>query len=110
MEVMNLDDVLCYARSFEEHVGIICRVLKALQCHDVKLKPEKCEMFHSQVRYVGCLVSAEGVRVDPKYLETVQSLTSRTPQTVGDVRRILGFLSYYRLFIQDFGFGRETIL
>ncbi len=97
-----LDDVLCYARSFEEHVETICCVLKALQCHGVKLKPEKCEMFRSEVRYVGRLVSSEGVRVDPRDLEAVQSLTSRTPQTVGDVRRLLGFLSYYRTFIQDF--------
>ncbi len=97
-----LDDVLCYARSFEEHVETICCVLKALQCHGVKLKPEKCEMFHSEVRYVGRLVSSGGVRVDPKDLEAVQSLTSRTPQTVSDVRRLLGFLSYYRTFIHDF--------
>ncbi len=97
-----LEAVLCYARSFEEHVETIRSVLKALQCHGVKLKPEKCEMFRSEVRYVGRLVSADGVRVYPKDLEAVQSLTSRTPQTVGDVRRLLGFLSYYRTFIQDF--------
>ncbi len=41
------------------------------------------------------------VRVDPKDLEVVQSLISRTPQTVGDVSRLLGFLSYFRTFIQD---------
>lgn len=35
-------------------------------------------------------------------LGAVRSLTTRTPQTVGDVRRLLGFLSYYRAFIQDF--------
>ncbi len=85
-----LDDVLCYARFFEEHVENIRCVLKALQCHGVKLKPEKCEMFRSEVRYVGRLVSSKGVQVDPKDLEAVQSLTSRTPQMVGDVR----FLTY----------------
>lgn len=34
-------DILCYAQSFEEHVETIRRVLKALQCDGVKLKPEK---------------------------------------------------------------------
>ncbi|RXN31420.1 Retrovirus-related Pol poly from transposon [Labeo rohita] len=97
-----LDDILCYAKTFEEHVESMRRVLRALQHHGVKLKPEKCELFRSEVRYVGRLVSAEGVRIDPKDLEAVRSLTNKTPHTVGDVRRLLGFLSYYRAFIQDF--------
>ncbi|RXN21780.1 Retrovirus-related Pol poly from transposon [Labeo rohita] len=97
-----LDDILCYAKTFEEHVESMHRVLRALQHHGVKLKPEKCELFRSEVRYVGRLVSAEGVRIDPKDLEAVRSFTNKTPHTVGDVRRLLGFLSYYRAFIQDF--------
>ncbi|KAK3556494.1 hypothetical protein QTP70_008311 [Hemibagrus guttatus] len=35
-------------------------------------------------------------------MEAVRSLTRRTSQTVGDIRRLLGFLSYYQTFIQDF--------
>ena len=97
-----LDDILCYAKTFEEHVEGVRKVLKALQEHGVKLRPEKCELFRRQVRYVGRLVSADGVQIDPKDLEAVQSLKSKTPQTVGDVRRLLGFLSYYRSYIQDF--------
>lgn len=97
-----LDDILCYAKTFEEHVEGVRKVLKALQHHGVKLRPEKCELFCRQVRYLGRLVSAEGVQIDPKDLEAVQSLRAKTPQTVGDVRRLLGFLSYYRSYIQDF--------
>lgn len=97
-----LDDVLCFSKSFEEHVQVLRRVLQALQRHGVKLKPEKCELFRKEVRYVGRLVSAEGVKVDPKDLEAVQVLKQRTPQTVGQVRQLLGFLSYYRTYVQDF--------
>ncbi|KAL0163570.1 hypothetical protein M9458_039323, partial [Cirrhinus mrigala] len=93
-----------FQRSMEEMLDSLRdeRVLRALRCHGVKLKPEKCEMFRKEVRYVGRLVSAEGVRIDPRDLEAVRSVAHRTPQTVGDVRRLLGFLSYYRTFIQDF--------
>lgn len=97
-----LDDILCYAPTFEEHVEGVRQVLRALQRHGVKLRPEKCELFCKEVRYVGRLVSAEGVRIDPKDLEAVESLKTKTPQTVGDIRRLLGFLSYYRSYVQDF--------
>lgn len=97
-----LDDVLCFSQSFEEHVNVLRWVLQALQCHGVKLRPEKCELFRKEVRYVGRLVSENGVRVDPKDVEAVQALKEKTPQTVGDVRRLLGFLSYYRAYVQDF--------
>lgn len=97
-----LDDVLCFSKDFDQHVQVLRRVLQALQRHGVKLKPEKCELFRSEVRYVGRLVSADGVRVDPKDLEAVRVLKQRAPKTVGDVRQVLGFLSYYRSFVQDF--------
>lgn len=97
-----LDDVLCYAKTFEDHVQVLRRILRALQRHGVKLRAAKCELFKKEVRYVGRLVSAEGVRIDPKDLEAIQALRSKTPSTVGEVRKLLGFLSYYRTYIQDF--------
>ncbi|KAK2903785.1 hypothetical protein Q8A73_010442 [Channa argus] len=97
-----LDDILCYARTFEDHVEGLRKVLRALQSHGVKLRATKCDLFKREVRYVGRLVSAEGVRIDPKDLEAVYALKDKTPNTVGDVRRIAGFLGYYRSYIQDF--------
>ncbi|KAF0037936.1 hypothetical protein F2P81_010810 [Scophthalmus maximus] len=97
-----LDDVLCYAKTFEDHVEVLTRVLRALQHHSVKLRPTKCELFKKEVRYVGRLVSADGVRIDPKDLEAIQVLKDKTLNTVGEVRKLLGFLSYYRTYIQDF--------
>ncbi len=97
-----LDDILCYAKTFEEHVEVLRKVLQALQRHGVKLRPTKCEMFKKEVRYVGRLVSDKGVRIDPKDLDAVRAWKAKTPTTVGEVRRMLGFLSYYRSYVQDF--------
>lgn len=67
-----------------------------------QLRPTKCELFKEEVCYVGRLVPAEGVRIYTKDIAAVQALSKTTPTTVGDVRKLLGFLSYYRAYVQDF--------
>lgn len=56
-----LDDVLCYSKSFTDHINDLRRVLHKLREHGVKLRPNKCELFRKQIRYVGRLVTSEGV-------------------------------------------------
>lgn len=76
-----LDDVLCFAKSFEEHIEKV--VFRVPQQHGVKLCPAKCELFKKEVRYLVRLVSADGVKVDPKDLEAVRVLRDKTPQNSG---------------------------
>lgn len=97
-----LDDVLCYSHSFEDNLEVVRKVLQALQAHYIKLRTEKCELFKTEVPFVGHLVSAEGVRIDPKDLEVVLILKAKSPQTVGDIRHVLGFFNYFCLYIKDF--------
>ncbi len=97
-----LDDILCFGKTFSDHVQGLRRVLRVLKEHGVKLRPAKCEFFKREVRYVGRLVSEDGVRIDPKDIEAVISLKEKKPTTVGELRRLLGFLSYYRTYVQDF--------
>ncbi|KAK3511551.1 hypothetical protein QTP70_009657 [Hemibagrus guttatus] len=97
-----LDDILVFTESFEEQVEAVKKVLQRLQFHGVKLKPRKCELFKKEVRYLGRIVSAEGSRIDPSDTVAVTTLKEQTPSTVGELRKILGLLSYYRQYIKDF--------
>lgn len=97
-----LDDVLCYSKTFQDHVEDLRQVLCRMREHGIKLRPKKCEVFKKQVRYIGRLISEDGIQMDPRDVEAVRALQEKQPRTVGDVRKLLGFLSYYRSFIQDF--------
>ena len=54
------------------------------------------------MRYIGQIVSSKGVQIHPKDLEAVLQLKETDPQTVGEVRTLLGFFGYCMSFIQDF--------
>ncbi len=97
-----LDDNLVHSHSFEEHLEHIRVVLQCYKKHGVKLTPKKCELFKSSVRFLGKLVTEEGYTMDPAEMAPVMALKEKAPATVGELRQMLGFLSYYRPFISNF--------
>lgn len=48
------------------------------------------------------MVSEDGYTMDPAEIAPVQALKERRPTTVGGLRRMMGFLSYYRAYIPNF--------
>ncbi|TWW74006.1 Retrovirus-related Pol polyprotein from transposon 297 [Takifugu flavidus] len=97
-----LDDNLVHSKTFEEHLNDMREVLRRYQAHGVKLTAKKCEVFRDQVKFLGKIVSGDGYCMDPAEIAPVQALKGRKPETVGDLRKMLGFLSYYRQYIPNF--------
>ena len=60
-------------------------------------KFSKCEFWLDKVGFLGHVVSAEGVSVDPQNVEAV--LSWRRPTTVTKIRSLLGLAGYYRRFV-----------
>ena len=97
-----LDDNLVHSPSFEDHIEHLRTVLQRYQEHGVKLSPRKCEVLKRKVRFLGRLVSGQGYTMDPSEVAPVQALKEKAPTTVGELRRVMGFLSYYRTYIPNF--------
>ena len=91
-----LDDVIIFSKTSDEHVEHVRQVLRQLRTNGIKLKPDKCNFFRKEVHYLGQIVSAEGYRLDRNKIEAVSTLKNSIPRTIGDVRKLLGLLGYYR--------------
>jgi hypothetical protein len=61
-----LDNTLIYSDNFEEYQRHIRLVLDALAKVGLHLKPRKCEFHQQQVKYLGLIISTEGIKMDPE--------------------------------------------
>lgn len=95
-----LDDVIVFSETFDQHLKRLRTVLDALRSADLTLKPEKCHFGYQQLKFLGHVVSADGVRPDPDKTAAVANFP--IPTTKKAVRRFLGLCAYYRRFIADF--------
>ena len=56
----------------EEHTQHVHRVLERLTDACLHLKPEKCEFHKTEVKYLGLIIGADGIKMDPSKVETVK--------------------------------------
>jgi hypothetical protein len=68
-----LDDIMVYSKSPEEHVEHLRVVLELLRKHRFYAKLKKCDFCKRQVKFLGHIISDEGVRVDPDKLHQCSS-------------------------------------
>ena len=60
-----LDDVLVHARTFTQAIANLDQVFGRLRQAGLKLSPEKCTLFVTEVAYLGHVIGREGVKTDP---------------------------------------------
>ena len=96
-----LDDILTHSVTFEEHVEDLRKVLVRLLEKGVKLRASKCAFGKQEVRYLGRMISSEGYRPDPAETAALDKFRA-PPETVGELRSLLGFLGYYRAYVEGF--------
>lgn len=95
-----LDDLIIFSNTLEEHESRLLRVLSRLREYGLKLSPEKCKFFQTSVKYLGHIVSENGVETDPEKVSALKSWP--VPTNLKTLRSFLGFAGYYRRFIKGY--------
>ncbi|KAJ8339479.1 hypothetical protein SKAU_G00362650 [Synaphobranchus kaupii] len=95
-----LDDLIIFSSTLEEHEERLVRVLNQLKEFGLKLSAKKCKFFQTSVKYLGHIISEEGVETDSEKIAALK--TWPKPNNLKELRTFLGFCGYYRRFVKDF--------
>ena len=95
-----MSDIVIATRTEDEHLQQLRAVLTACRDANLKLKAAKCRLFETEIKFLGRIVTPEGVKPDPANIQCIQSWKPPT-----DKKELAGFLSfagYYREFVKGY--------
>lgn len=103
-----LDDLLVFGKTEEESLQRLEMVFQRLRDHNLKLSPSKCRFLRRSVKFLGHIISKEGVASDPMKVEAIVNVAERdlmeangVNPSVGKIRSFLGMVIYYQHFIEN---------
>lgn len=77
--------LLCFRTLLKKHEARLIHVLGLLKEYGLKLSPDKCKFFQTSVRYLGHIVSSDGVKTDPEKVQEMRQQSTNTPPGIVDV-------------------------
>jgi len=98
--VVYFDDILIYSKDEEEHLNHLQQAFSILREQQLYVNLNKCEFLQSSLIFLGYVISADGIKVDPAKIEAMMNWP--TPQNIHDTRSFHGLASFYRRFIKGF--------
>ena len=95
-----INDILIYSKTKKEHTKHVQLVLQKLQKAGLQLDIDKCEFFVKEVKYLGLIITSEGIKMDQEKLSAVFDWSIL--ENLKNIQSFLGFANFYRRFIRDF--------
>ena len=88
------DDILIYTKkTLEEHVQLVKKIFKAPQGADIRLRPDKCEFYVKEVKFLGSVITTNRIQIDEEKVKTVKEWPE--PTNLKDVQAYLEFANFY---------------
>ena len=87
------DDIVIFNESWEDHLSSVNSVLQALEDYGMECNPKKCKFSAESSKFVGRIVSADGIRPCGDKVTAIKEMDVFNNKTL---RSFIGLASYYR--------------
>ena len=103
----DIDDVLIFGRTKEEHDRNLKAALIRMQENNITLNIKKCVFQVTDIEYLGHILTQEGIRPDPKKLETIKNMPILEDKQA--VQRLLGMVNFIAKFSPNVSVATEPL-
>lgn len=94
-----VDDLLIWRKNDAEHNARLKQVVNRASEVNLKFNAKKCRIRQEEVRFVGHVLSKEGLKPDPKKVRAVQEM--HPPENTKELNSFLGFIQYLAKFMPN---------
>ncbi|XP_054289748.1 uncharacterized protein K02A2.6-like [Macrosteles quadrilineatus] len=97
------DDVVVYGsgdtdeQALEDHNKNLHALLERARQRNIKFNMNKCKIGLKEVKYMGHVLSSDGLKADPDKISAVSNM--KEPQNKEEAQRFLGFINYLSKFL-----------
>ena len=98
--IVYLDDILLISRDFPEHFKHLEMLFQRFRDANLRMNEKKCSFAKDEVKYIGHILSKDGIRIDPSKTEVISSWPR--PKTHKHVCSFLGATNYHKRFVERY--------
>lgn len=93
------DDIIIHGATKSECMENLSKCLQQLQKYDLHLNKDKCRFFQEEIEFLGHVIKLNQILKSNSKISSITELPK--PESVDDVRRFLGMVTYYSRFIPN---------
>ena len=98
-----LDDLCLYSESLEKHLELLDQTLALLRRYGFCVRLDKCEIAYTELKFLGRILTPDGVKPDPEKVRAVVEIPKPTGQNAKKkLRGIIGSYGFYAEHLNHF--------
>ena len=95
-----MDDIGCGVETFEQMIPTLRQIFDCLRKSGLRLTPHKCEFGMTSINFLGNTITPQGLKPETEKIEKFLK-TMKLPATVRQVKRLVGFVLFFRSFLPN---------